>query len=645
MVHQPYLYGPTNSSFDLPSKPFDPKAVTRASYVSAPPPKPKQDGPLINFNKHPDSYLILPYGQTNAKTMDPRTKSLVKYTRWTQLFLRTLQIFAVIGMLVLVICIKNTSVEESWILRVPVAVDVVVTLYAIYHLCRAAKDRTPGSSASYHFFALVMDTGLIPFYVYIMIASKNNLDKDEKDKTRWETLLSGTITAKDVMTYTWYAAIVNASIHGASDVLDLILLLVFRRITRLPPDMNPLEDNLTSRKSKHKYKNSELTVSSATMSEKRASNMSSVTLDGSPTRRPHPSARDSLLSEDSKGLGVSFMSTRQGDSESIRFSAHNPRTLSQINFPPNGVYQPRSSVHASHADLASNRGSYMKETHSNPPSRPLSSLSPSKRNTLDSRSDAPSPVSSLYNEPSGNNWTVHDSETPYTMASSPSGYKSRPKSWIPSSREKSYAPLSNHARHQSVDNDDPVDDVPHPRSTQLDHTNPLEPDFNAHWLMPQPLRMNPPTPPSKNFRRYGTPDGDVSEGDAGRGYGISPSPTRGDYSRIDEGRGSPSPTRLGGTPKRKYYGDLASATKAVRGGQAERRMDGGGRVVSRSGVDDGDIGTAGYTYGHGSDGYASVGGSRRREVSGKVAEEGRGGILGWQTGLGGLVMRKTSTGN
>lgn len=55
---QPYMYSPT--SYDdygdsrFPSKPFDPKAVTRASWEPKSPPKPRPEGPLVSFNRHPE---------------------------------------------------------------------------------------------------------------------------------------------------------------------------------------------------------------------------------------------------------------------------------------------------------------------------------------------------------------------------------------------------------------------------------------------------------------------------------------------------------------------------------------------------------------------------------------------------------------
>lgn len=50
---QPFLYESTPKDARFPASTFDPKAVTRASYVPKPE-KPKQDGPLLSFNRHPE---------------------------------------------------------------------------------------------------------------------------------------------------------------------------------------------------------------------------------------------------------------------------------------------------------------------------------------------------------------------------------------------------------------------------------------------------------------------------------------------------------------------------------------------------------------------------------------------------------------
>lgn len=122
-VEPPFLYDPPSQySFTGPTdKGFNPRAATQASRV---PQRhaPRQEGPLINnINRHPDSYLIVPYGNVNVKPMSPRTKSKVKYARSIQLFLRICALLGAVGMLVCVICIKGTQDTVGWIIRIPVS--------------------------------------------------------------------------------------------------------------------------------------------------------------------------------------------------------------------------------------------------------------------------------------------------------------------------------------------------------------------------------------------------------------------------------------------------------------------------------------------------------------------------------------------
>jgi hypothetical protein len=121
---QPYLYNPPArygySALNLPSE-FNPKAVTQASQAPPPPPRPKQEGPLLNFNRHPDSYVVLPYGNTNSVQMSPKTKIAVKWARHGQLGLRVLELIGAIGMFICVVCIRGATENEGWILRLPVS--------------------------------------------------------------------------------------------------------------------------------------------------------------------------------------------------------------------------------------------------------------------------------------------------------------------------------------------------------------------------------------------------------------------------------------------------------------------------------------------------------------------------------------------
>jgi hypothetical protein len=50
----PFMYQAVSRDDErFPAQTFDPKAVTRASYEPKKP-KPKPDGPLVSFNRHPE---------------------------------------------------------------------------------------------------------------------------------------------------------------------------------------------------------------------------------------------------------------------------------------------------------------------------------------------------------------------------------------------------------------------------------------------------------------------------------------------------------------------------------------------------------------------------------------------------------------
>jgi hypothetical protein len=113
---QPHIY------YDAPQgdSGFNPKSVTMASRLPPPAPKKKQDGPLIDFNRHPDSYLILPYGTRDVKPMGKRTKAYIKIVRWVQLALRVFTLLGAVGVLLCGIFIRGAADTEGYIMRIPV---------------------------------------------------------------------------------------------------------------------------------------------------------------------------------------------------------------------------------------------------------------------------------------------------------------------------------------------------------------------------------------------------------------------------------------------------------------------------------------------------------------------------------------------
>ncbi|KAE9981276.1 hypothetical protein BLS_007648 [Venturia inaequalis] len=632
---QPFLYdarAPVQYS-QLDSG-FNPKAVSEASWAPPPPPKPKQEGPLINFNRHPDSYVVQPYGQIDCTPMSPSTKSRIKWIRGLQLTSRILQLLGGLGLLVLVISIKGASDNEGWILKIPVITDALTSLYAIHHLIHRVNGRTPASSASYHCFALIIDTGLVPFYFFITWVAKLNYEQAPGTDGRWRTLFPGDFAATSVLEAVWLSAIIVGALHIISFFMDVYLLITFKRISQLPADMNPLEDNLTSRrKTKHKYKNSSV----SDFDDKRFSQIRSTSMNTSSTNRMSRT-QDPLMGRQSNASGIGFLQSRAGNDTS--FNPHNPETarLSRVSladaYPASRIRSPMPNDNISMGKRSS-----------------VAMSTPVLQDEPEHMHD-----DQVFEMENSDNWRVLDDDIQSEGCYDPYRAKSlRHTPQMAAEVRSRYEPLT-----QMYDN-----------SGQQ-----------------EPLQMNPPTPPppaaplhmnsplSKLSRRYQEHD---KEND--RTHTMAS-----DVSAYSETEVSAAPTSSDAeVSKNRFYGDLAAAMRGVRQngdpaprpksmigsvhnagsdisslqpssqrgyrqspgarGQRERPKSyvdsvsgtvikksaeglaaqrGSPRVVSRSGAD--------YA---GADGDLGLG--RARDVSGKIVEEGRGGYV--RTGL---FMRKAS---
>lgn len=76
---------------------------------------------MINFNQHPDSYVIVTGSQEQHKPLSRNTKKGVVSVRWVQFVFRLVQEIGALGLLVATICIKGTSGAETYLLRIPVS--------------------------------------------------------------------------------------------------------------------------------------------------------------------------------------------------------------------------------------------------------------------------------------------------------------------------------------------------------------------------------------------------------------------------------------------------------------------------------------------------------------------------------------------
>ncbi|TKA82017.1 hypothetical protein B0A55_01721 [Friedmanniomyces simplex] len=703
----PYLYdGPKHRpiSFPYSQQPqfqtstdnFNPRAVTQASYArlsqQSLAPKPKPEGPLINFNQHPDSYVVFSDPRPEFKALPPKTKEAVVAVRWAQFGLRLVQMIVALGLLAGTICLKGTNGAETYLLRIPQALDSLITLYAVYHLLRAAKGRTPASSASYHTFALIMDTALIPLYVYVVLLLNNTRQLPVPQYSASGNLLDGnwrltsffsTQKGTDLLLLvTFIGAAVIAGLHLLSCGLDLYLVIVFRKISALPPDMNPLEDNLTGRDRsarKHKYKNSEMTVDSTASLEKdsMAKHMSASTLSVSNQSRIS-------VNTDTGAQQLPFGHSRNGSKASLAFSPHNPESArlsrhqydgqqdlyqaaatsprrSRYEIRPDGKLEVRSRG-GSHSPSKSHRSSVVVEAmnvstgdlamrEKDLPTIPAEeigrALSPDlpHTNTAIRREEVEGEQSGrLLND----NWYVLDAEDDDDLSRGPI-------TTPPTSRfaarlgEHAYAPVQ-HDRHDSIE---PRHSCASPRES---HTQDQDATLYGYApeMLPKPLGMHPPTPPDA---ANGFPD-DVEEHQV-YGEGVDRNPTNASNLTVGSSvysESAPSLRSSAGTPKGRYYGDLAAATRGVRGpgetspqrnspfGVANANVYGGhggyglppspsrtpspdkhqgqSRVISRTGAD---IADESVLYLHPKENNSKYSMRSRREVSGKVAEEGRSG--------------------
>ncbi|OAA68530.1 hypothetical protein SPI_00725 [Niveomyces insectorum RCEF 264] len=243
---QPFLYEADRISSRYPESPFDPKAVTRASWEPKPV-KPKPQGPLLGLNRHPDAHEVIGGRRQNHVTMSSLTKAWIKGMRVVQLLMRVLQFVAATGILVLVILISHMPDLTTWVLRITAGFVIIHAAYGIYHLSKPAGYRTPASSGAYQVFSAFSDLVVILLYVYGVLAVRN-------DSADWSTLLSDTDAVPYLETAFYYTLIGAGGLHAATFAVALWLAVKFRQITLMPPDMNPLESRFTSRAKKQQPK-------------------------------------------------------------------------------------------------------------------------------------------------------------------------------------------------------------------------------------------------------------------------------------------------------------------------------------------------------------------------------------------------------
>lgn len=473
------------------------------------------------------------------------------------------------------------------------AYDAFLCSYAVYHLSTHPKRRTAASSASYHFFSICMDAGLVPFYVYISLFAQNNWASAVGTDGRWRSYFDQDWQTNIVLYTVFIASAVVAGLHVFSLVLDILFVIWFRKIAKVSPDMNPLEDNLTSRNaSKHQHKNSEMTASSLSL-DKHRSHLSGTTL--------------SFNNRSTVSLPKGFSVVETPDARLMPFSY--TRTNSDNNFSPN-----LNSARASRAHLLDQAGLYSESiARASRTDLHQAGSRPTSRTHSRSQSRSQSRPRSYVSE--------HD-PMPERVTSPGSFFtaESDARSRASPSPGPQAAIGDATAKRQQTDNllndnwyvMDDGSDVGTPRQEYRDSVHEYMVKPGSRTSLPKPLTANPPMPPPKSPERYRQArmnervveqETIVDQEEIGRALTMGSSL----YSDATSIKDSES-------AKPRYYGNLGDFHANEAKPLPMAPTNGDGRVVSRSGADIGDVNMAALEdnrlYG-------------RRNVSGAVMEEGR----------------------
>lgn len=372
--------------------------------------------------------------------------------------------------------------------------------------------------------------------------------------------------------------IADSFVHAITLLVSVWLGIVFRKITLMPPDMNPLEPNLTARTRHKKAKSSTSTVQTDSAGGKRMS-------------ATNDSNHGSVYGLDNvpRGASVSFHHARAGSSISSRNrDSRDDLPSRHYQMAPttparNSTYSLTGNRDSMPLGRSSNRGSYV--------GLPLDDPGLDDTHAAESPRSNTQPRAGKFTE----NWTTSDSLIARTQQ--------RNRALAAQERDRksrSYEAIAQ--RYSSYGDSDSEDEA----NVDILAGSDFEDDPAERHSHPNPLRLNPATPPRKKTpyptsvlsetslnKRNVSGSADITDLS-----GSKPAPM-GKVEALQQ-RYRNSSLQPDGDFDAKPYGDLRPATPPV--------MVGSSRQVSSGN----DYDTTGGTFG-------------RRNVSGKVAEEGQAG--------------------
>lgn len=303
-------------------------------------------------------------------------------------------------------------------------------------------------------FASFFDACILPFYAFGALTAKTR-------DSSWTIILDDQTLMPTFSKVVFFCTTVGAGLHLVSLVISIYLAVMFRRITSLPPDMNPLEDNLTSR-----HKRSKSSVSTATtMTEKRSST-------GLDSKRGSGATYEDF----SRPPSIPFFHTRTQSTDSFStYKTTPPPSRDARNDLPSRQFNGASSSPRSSVVELKRASGYGPPT---PPKRGSYTEVPLSE-----------PVSNRYSAKVAEGWYASDSLG-----------KSRTRSSSP--RKGNYEPLQ-----QQYDSEDLGGGLPNPLEA-----NPPTPRLNHHKRRDSHL--------SENSNNRGS--GDIADMSSERGVGLEP---------------------------------------------------------------------------------------------------------------------------
>ncbi|RKF72141.1 hypothetical protein GcM1_249218 [Golovinomyces cichoracearum] len=250
---------------------FDSKSATITGATS----RVSQLAPLNSINHNTDtSYIFLPKTKIDAYHMSKSVKKYVNLTRKCLFSLGLCEFLCACILFIAGIIANPIESMVAWIIRLTPVLAMVHTAYAIYYLSCKKTARATVFSAYCHFFAC-MDALTIPFYIFTMLFFAARPIESR-------SMVSDNLNVNFLLCYQFgkYCAGTATAFYMISLAASLYLGQVYRRIATMPPEMNPMEDNLTSR---HKRNQSSNVTESSFLDSQAPRNFEAEQISGTPS--------------------------------------------------------------------------------------------------------------------------------------------------------------------------------------------------------------------------------------------------------------------------------------------------------------------------------------------------------------------------